>query len=92
MSEETIICRCNDLVYEDIVAAIDEGYTTLDELKRHLRMGMGPCQGRNCFPLAARILAEKTGKSLDEIELPTARPPLEPTPIHFFSTARSNER
>lgn len=92
MNKHSIICRCNDLTYEDIVSAIHEGYTTLEELKRHLRMGMGPCQGRTCLPLAAQILAKKTDRSLDRIELPTSRPPFEPTPFYLFSGGMDDER
>ena len=43
--QSSIICRCEDITQEQIEQAIDEGYTTLEELKRKLRLGMGPCQG-----------------------------------------------
>ncbi len=70
-----IVCRCEDITEEDIEEAIDEGYDELETLKRHLRLGMGPCQGKTCIPLAERILARKTGKSPEEMDEPTARPP-----------------
>ena len=41
---------------------------------------MGYCQGRTCLILAAKILARKTGKSLDEI-MPSFRPPVVPVEI-----------
>jgi len=70
-----IVCRCEDITEEDIINAIEEyGCTTLAELKQLLRLGMGHCQGRTCLILAAKILARKTGKSLEEI-LPSFRPP-----------------
>jgi NAD(P)H-nitrite reductase large subunit len=85
MSNDVIICRCNDLTRDDIISAIEDGYQTLEELKRHLRVGMGPCQGRTCLPLVAQILVKRTGKSLDEVKMPTSRPPLEPTPLYVFT-------
>ena len=79
--EDTIICRCEDLTLADVEKAIDGGITDIEELKRFLHVGMGPCQGRTCSRLVARILAEKTGKKVSEIKHPTNRPPLVSVPI-----------
>ncbi|RLG86368.1 MAG: (2Fe-2S)-binding protein, partial [Thermoprotei archaeon] len=46
-----IICRCEDITLDDVEKAIENGYTDLESLKRVLRIGMGPCQGRTCIPL-----------------------------------------
>ena len=81
MSEEVTICRCEDVTEADVVRAVREyGLTTLDELKRVLRIGMGPCQGRTCLRLAARILARETGRPTSEImeNYPRVRPPVIP--------------
>ncbi|MCK5596510.1 MAG: (2Fe-2S)-binding protein, partial [Candidatus Eisenbacteria sp.] len=48
MNRDVIICRCEDVTYGEIVDVIDEGLTTTEEIKRVLRCGMGPCQGRTC--------------------------------------------
>ncbi|ASJ10043.1 (2Fe-2S)-binding protein [Thermococcus sp. P6] len=76
-----IICRCNDVTREEIEALIDSGVTELEELKRLLRVGMGPCQGRTCLPLVVSILARKTGKKPEEISLPKARVPVRPVRV-----------
>ena len=81
MKNTILICRCEDITQEDIEQAIDEGYTTLEELKCRLRLGMGPCQGRSCLSLARRILCQKTGKKPSEIDFPSTRPPLIPVKI-----------
>jgi len=86
-----IICRCEDVTEEDVVKAIKDGYTTLDELKHVLRLGMGPCQGRTCIPLAARILARETGKKVSEIELQTSRPPVVPVPLGLLASEESDK-
>lgn len=70
----TIICRCEDVTEQDIVAVIEDGCRTLDELKHRLRLGMGPCQGRTCLLLAARILVRETGQSIQELQWQTTRP------------------
>jgi len=71
----TMICLCEDYKIEEIEAAIDLGYTDFEELKRYLRVGMGPCQGRTCLPIIRNMLAKRLGKSIDEVDLPTNRPP-----------------
>jgi len=81
MSDKTIICLCEDLTEEEIEQAIDEGYTTLEELKCKLRLGMGPCQGRSCISLARRILCQKTDKTTEEITIPPSRPPVIPVSL-----------
>ncbi|MCD6341066.1 MAG: (2Fe-2S)-binding protein [Desulfurococcales archaeon] len=80
----TIICRCNDVTVEDVERAIEEGYTDLESLRKRLRIGMGPCQGRTCIPLLIRILARKLGKKPAEIMLPVTRPPIVPVPLELF--------
>ena len=89
MSEKIFICRCEDLTQEEIEQAIDQGFSTLEELKCKLRLGMGPCQGRSCLLLARRILCQKTGKKTGEISLPVSRPPVVPVSL---GTLASDEK
>lgn len=76
MDDKTIVCRCEDLTLGEIREMIKEGFTTLDEIKRISRAGMGPCQGKTCSQIIAREIAAITGKKMDEILLPTHRPPV----------------
>jgi len=75
MCDETI-CRCEEVLRSEIEKAIDDGARTMNELKRFTRAGMGLCQGRTCRRLVERILSEKTGVSLSEIEPSTYRQPV----------------
>ena len=79
--KRSIVCRCEDISEEDVISAIDEGYTDIEELRKKLRIGMGPCQGRVCIQLVARILEKRTGKKISKIPLPTVRPPLVPVSL-----------
>ncbi|MBN2065504.1 MAG: (2Fe-2S)-binding protein [Candidatus Thermoplasmatota archaeon] len=79
MKKRTIVCRCEDLSEEEVITAIDEGYTDIEELRKRLRIGMGPCQGRVCIQLVMKILEKKTGKKVTM--LPTARPPTVPVSL-----------
>jgi len=84
MAEKKIICRCNDVTVEEVEALIDSGITDIEELKRLLRIGMGPCQGRTCIPIVLGILARKTGKKPEEIPLPKARVPIRPVRVEVI--------
>ncbi len=81
MKKRAIVCRCEDIIEEDVVKAIDEGYTDLEELRKKLRIGMGPCQGRVCIQLVTKILEKKTGKKVTKKSLPTSRPPIVPVSL-----------
>ena len=70
-----IICRCEDITLDEVNSAIDKGYTDFEELKRYLRLGMGPCQGRTCIPIVRSILARKKGCSVNDIDIPHVRQP-----------------
>ena len=84
MGGKKIVCRCNDVTVEEVEALIDSGITDIEELKRLLRIGMGPCQGRTCIPIVLGILARKTGKKPEEIPLPKARVPIRPVRVEVI--------
>ncbi|MBS1348294.1 MAG: (2Fe-2S)-binding protein [Firmicutes bacterium] len=87
MADQTIICRCEDVTREDILAAINDGCRTLDEIKRVTRAGMGPCQGRTCRNLIAQELARIYGISVEDVLMPTFRAPVEPVNIGVLAEA-----
>ncbi|HHY44439.1 MAG TPA: (2Fe-2S)-binding protein [Firmicutes bacterium] len=74
--DDIIVCRCEDVTLGEIRRAIAEGATTMDEIRRITRAGMGPCQGRTCRQLIALELARKTGKPVAEVLPSTIRPPM----------------
>ena len=81
MKKSAIVCRCEDITEEEVLKAIEEGYTDLEELRKKLRIGMGPCQGRVCIQIVIKILEKKTGKKVSKISIPTSRPPIIPVPL-----------
>ena len=72
--KDIIVCRCEDITLADIRQCLDAGYTTFEEIKRILRIGMGPCQGQTCGILVQREIARYQKKSVEEIALPKTRP------------------
>ena len=92
MRHPTFICRCEEVTLEEVERAIEEGLTDLEELRKRLRIGMGPCQGRTCIPLLVRILARKLGKSPDELlKHHRVRVPIVPLPLKLFLGVKSDE-
>lgn len=83
-SDNTIICRCEEITLGEIREYIRKGYTSLDEIKRISRAGMGPCQGRTCRQLVMQEVAKFTGKSIAELRMSTFRPPAKPVKLGFF--------
>ncbi|HWS30073.1 MAG TPA: NAD(P)/FAD-dependent oxidoreductase [Clostridia bacterium] len=64
-----IICRCETVSEGEILDAIHRplGATTLDGLKRRVRVGSGRCQAGFCTPRAVEILARELNAAESEI-------------------------
>lgn len=76
---ETLICRCEAVTAADLDAALaaDDLVANANAVKLETRIGMGLCQGRQCEPSLARVLA-----GLGREPRPfTARMPVKPVPI-----------
>jgi len=84
---ENIICRCEDITREQILACIADGYRTLDEIKRVTRAGMGPCQGRTCRSLIATELSRAYGVPMEDVLMSTFRPPVKPISLGALADA-----
>lgn len=85
----TIICICNDVTLEEVKRAVEEGLADLENIKRRLRLGMGPCGGKYCVSLLLRMLPTiaKTSaryRGADELRVPRSRPPLKPIKLGLF--------
>ena len=91
MKKKAIVCRCEDITEEDVLNAIDAGYTDIEELRKVLRIGMGPCQGRVCIQLVMKILEKKTGKKVSKVSLPTSRPPIVPVSLGTLASDKDEK-
>jgi len=85
------ICRCEGVTLSDVDKALEEGFRDIESIKRRLRIGMGPCQGRYCIPLLISYVARRLGVSPEELGYPSVRPPIEPVPAKMFLVVRKNE-
>jgi NAD(P)H-nitrite reductase large subunit len=87
MADQILYCRCEDVTREELMEVIAEGYETIDEIKRATRAGMGPCQGRTCRQLIAQELSRIYGVPMEEVLMPTFRPPVKPISMGALADA-----
>jgi sarcosine oxidase subunit beta len=85
MKGKVVVCRCEDVTLKDVHHSIELGYYDIEEVKRYTGFGTGPCQGKECLAVIARIIAERTGAPPATVPPFTSRPPLAPTPLRFFA-------
>jgi glycine/D-amino acid oxidase-like deaminating enzyme len=79
-SDDTLLCRCEEISFGSVREQIRAGRDTLAALKRNTRLGMGRCQGRYCALTAARLVSEMTGRPPDVEQYFAPRPPAKPVP------------
>ena len=80
VSDDTLLCRCEEISFGSVREQIRAGRDTLAALKRNTRLGMGRCQGRYCAVTAARLVSEMTGRSPEVEQYFAPRPPAKPVP------------
>jgi NAD(P)H-nitrite reductase large subunit len=78
---QTMVCRCEEVTVADIRRAFAEGSSTINDVKRRTRAGMGICQGIYCTRTIAEMMTKEMGASLDDIVPMTARPPARVIPL-----------
>ncbi len=92
MDDKIIICFCEDITRAEVRQTIKNGATTLDEIKRIIRCGMGPCQGKTCEEMICREIMDITGKKKEDILIPTRRPPTSSILLADAARSDNNEK
>jgi glycine/D-amino acid oxidase-like deaminating enzyme/bacterioferritin-associated ferredoxin len=76
ITDDTILCRCEEVTTRRIRQALADGLTSLPALKKATRAGMGRCQGRYCAATIARLCPDLP----DDMAFAAPRAPLRPVP------------
>ncbi|WP_017324248.1 NAD(P)/FAD-dependent oxidoreductase [Synechococcus sp. PCC 7336] len=90
--DETLVCRCEEISAGEIRQAIREGHTDPNQVKFYLRCGMGPCQGRQCAPAVAHIVAAETKRPVSDYAPFRVRPPIRPLSISQLANLAKAEK
>ncbi|MFB3170093.1 (2Fe-2S)-binding protein [Neobacillus sp. 179-C4.2 HS] len=85
--EALVICRCEEVTYDQVFATAKEHQCTSRELKLRTRAGMGFCGGRTCRVMVDRII-ESIVPNTEEGVIPLKyQPPIRPV---TFGTVGEN--
>lgn len=79
--DQTIACRCEEVRVASIRDQVSANRPGPNQVKAFTRAGMGPCQGRQCSYTVAHVLAAAEGRSVPDVGLYRARPPLKPVTL-----------
>ena len=81
ISDETVICRCEEVRMKDLRQAVHAGARDIHDIRRRTRTGMGQCQGRFCGQVINELLWELLNRPAAESsqrEVFTPRIPAKP--------------
>jgi NADPH-dependent 2,4-dienoyl-CoA reductase/sulfur reductase-like enzyme len=82
---DTVCCRCEEVTRRELDDGLGLREPTLRSLKTTTRLGMGPCQGRMCWPAAARYLADRSGCEPGALGPLSVRPPIRPVTLGMLT-------
>ncbi len=71
----------NDVTTKDVKLAAQEGFRSVEHMKRYTTQGMAPDQGKSSNVAALAVLADATGRGIAETGVTTFRPPFVPVSI-----------
>jgi sarcosine oxidase subunit alpha len=71
----------NDVTTKDVKLSAQEGFRSVEHMKRYTTQGMALDQGKNSNVGALAVLADATGRGIPETGTTTFRPPYVPTSI-----------
>ncbi|MGF1503231.1 MAG: 2Fe-2S iron-sulfur cluster-binding protein [Paracoccaceae bacterium] len=75
----------HDVTADDIRLAAQEGYRSVEHMKRYTTLGMATDQGKTGGVVGLALLAEATERTIPETGITTFRPPYTPVPIGAFA-------
>ena len=78
----------NDVTLKDVRIAAQEGYRSVEHLKRYTTLGMATDQGRSANFAGLAAMAALTGRSIPETGTTTYRPPFSPVPLGVIAGPR----
>jgi glycine cleavage system aminomethyltransferase T/NADPH-dependent 2,4-dienoyl-CoA reductase/sulfur reductase-like enzyme len=81
----------NDVTLADVDLAWDEGYRSVEHLKRYTTLGMATDQGKLGNMAALGRLAERQGVAIPEAGLTTFRPPYTPVTMGLLAGAGARD-
>lgn len=88
LDDATTFCRCEQVSWGEVKAAIAAGASSPREVRALSRCGMGYCQGRTCGAPLQLAVAALTGKPLDQVGDLQKRPVAVPVALSKVAASR----
>ncbi len=89
-SDDTMICRCEEVTVGQLRNYAREGCLGLNQTKVFSRCGMGPCQGRQCGSNAAIIIADERNIPIEHVDYYRLRAPIKPVSLSEVASLSSD--
>jgi NAD(P)H-nitrite reductase large subunit len=80
LTDDTVVCRCEEVTMQDVVSAVANGARDVNDIKRRTRLGMGHCQGRFCGQVINELIWRLSGVR-KQPGIFTPRIPAKPVPF-----------
>ncbi len=81
----------NDVTTKDVKLAAQEGFRSVEHMKRYTTQGMAPDQGKSSNIGALAVLADATGRGIPETGTTTYRPPFTPVAMNALGAGAEAE-
>lgn len=80
-ADQTVVCRCEEVTAGQIRTMAKIGRPGPNQIKAATRVGMGPCQGRQCGYTVNRLISAVQQRSPSDVGFYHIRPPLKPVTL-----------
>ncbi|MGD8335782.1 MAG: FAD/NAD(P)-binding oxidoreductase [Desulfobacterales bacterium] len=92
ISDETMICRCEEVTMGEVRRQLYNGFATMNGIKKATRCGMGNCQGRTCGPILFDIISAFTQRPPASVGYTSARSPVKTVSLGALAQMTMNSR
>lgn len=80
-TDDTVICRCEEVTLKQLKVALSDGNLRINDVKRMTRMGMGACEGRMCGPSVIELLQHRLNVAVEDVGTLNPRPSIKPVAL-----------
>ena len=86
-SGTTIVCRCEEVDAQTVIALARQGCAGPNQMKAYVRCGMGPCQGRFCGLTVNALIAREQQRDPADVGYYRLRFPVKPVTLTEIAAA-----
>jgi hydrogen cyanide synthase HcnB len=90
-TDDTIICRCEEVTLKQLKTALADDTFQLKDFKRMTRLGMGSCEGRMCGPAVIEIMRHRLNVPAEDVGCLKPRPSIKPVALGVLAAEKPVE-